>query len=112
MQPRTSHLVLTFLQQCPTLWRIYEYVTEAERKAILDEREQKSTLDIGAGGEGYIGPEYWCYNCGGWGHLGDVSSYYGSIFRFELTITINASGLRSVTVSSRPSSRTFRVQRA
>ncbi|KAI0089241.1 hypothetical protein BDY19DRAFT_132957 [Irpex rosettiformis] len=57
--------------ECPTLWRIYEYVTESERKAILDEREKKSTLEIGDGGEGYIGPEEWCYNCGGCGHLGD-----------------------------------------
>ncbi|KAI0796270.1 hypothetical protein BC629DRAFT_1286346, partial [Irpex lacteus] len=57
--------------QCPTLWRIYEYVTEPERKAILEERERKSGLDVGEGGEGYIGPEDWCYNCGGCGHLGD-----------------------------------------
>lgn len=85
-------------------------MTEAERKAILDEREKKRALDIGAGGEGYIGPESWCYNCGGWGHLGDVSSYYGSPFRFELMMIIYVSGLRSATVSSRPSGRTFRVQ--
>ncbi|KAI0686503.1 hypothetical protein BC835DRAFT_1309489 [Cytidiella melzeri] len=61
------------MSQCPTLWRIYEYVSDAERKIVLEEREQKSSLEVGAGGEGYIGPEDWCYNCGSCGHLGDVS---------------------------------------
>ncbi|KAI0340864.1 hypothetical protein BDW22DRAFT_1311185, partial [Trametopsis cervina] len=58
-------------RECPTLWRIYEYVSDAERKATLEEREGKASLEIGEGGEGYIGPEDWCYNCGGCGHLGD-----------------------------------------
>ncbi|GJE87490.1 hypothetical protein PsYK624_035730 [Phanerochaete sordida] len=57
--------------ECPTLWRMYTYVEESERLEILAEREQKRELDIGEGGEGYIGPEDWCYNCGDCGHLGD-----------------------------------------
>lgn len=60
--------------ECPTLWRLYEYVDDAERLRILSAREEKRDLEIGEGGEGYIAPEDWCYNCGGCGHLGDVSS--------------------------------------
>ena len=51
---------------------MYEYVEEVERQTIIDLREQKRDLALGEGGEGYIAPEDWCYNCGGCGHLGDV----------------------------------------
>ncbi len=51
---------------------MYEYVEDAERQSILVAREQKRDLAMGEGGEGYIAPEDWCYNCGGCGHLGDV----------------------------------------
>ncbi len=61
-------------QECPTLWRIYEYVADEERHEILREREAKRTLPLGGGGEGYIATDEWCYNCGGSGHLGDVRS--------------------------------------
>ncbi|KAF7789446.1 hypothetical protein EIP86_000391 [Pleurotus ostreatoroseus] len=57
--------------ECPTLWRMYEYVEETERQTLIDLREQKRDLALGEGGEGYIAPEDWCYNCGGCGHLGD-----------------------------------------
>ncbi|OSD04455.1 hypothetical protein PYCCODRAFT_1487261 [Trametes coccinea BRFM310] len=57
--------------ECPTLWRIYEYVDDDERQEILREREAKRTLALGQGGEGYIATDEWCYNCGGCGHLGD-----------------------------------------
>ncbi|KAI0832815.1 hypothetical protein BC628DRAFT_1309582 [Trametes gibbosa] len=57
--------------ECPTLWRIYEYVADDERQEILHERESKRALPFGQGGEGYIATDEWCYNCGGSGHLGD-----------------------------------------
>ncbi|KAI0920785.1 hypothetical protein AcW1_005039 [Taiwanofungus camphoratus] len=57
--------------ECPTLWRIYEYVDDVERQDILRIREGKRTLALGQGGEGYIASDEWCYNCGGCGHLGD-----------------------------------------
>ncbi|KAI0320212.1 hypothetical protein OF83DRAFT_628622 [Amylostereum chailletii] len=56
---------------CPTLWRLYEYVTDAERKTILQARDEKQSLALGQGGEGYIARDEWCYNCGGPDHLGD-----------------------------------------
>ncbi|KAI0677645.1 hypothetical protein C8Q78DRAFT_102883 [Trametes maxima] len=57
--------------ECPTLWRIYEYVDDDERQEILRVRESKRALPLGQGGEGYIATDEWCYNCGGHGHLGD-----------------------------------------
>lgn len=69
-QSFTANLV----QECPTIWRLYEYVTDHEREAILRHRESKQSLALGRGGEGYIASDEWCYNCGNTGHLGDVSS--------------------------------------
>ncbi|KAI0065859.1 hypothetical protein BV25DRAFT_1798113 [Artomyces pyxidatus] len=57
--------------ECPTLWRLYNYVADAEREQILRLREEKQSLALGKGGEGYIARDEWCYNCGGDGHLGD-----------------------------------------
>ncbi|KAI9447747.1 hypothetical protein H4582DRAFT_1801919 [Lactarius indigo] len=57
--------------ECPTIWRLYEYVTDREREAILRHRESKQSLALGEGGEGYIAHDEWCYNCGNSGHLGD-----------------------------------------
>lgn len=54
------------------MWRMYEYVDDAERQTILTLREEKRDFLLGQGGEGYIAPEDWCYNCGECGHLGDV----------------------------------------
>lgn len=51
---------------------MYEYVSDDERLRILQEREAKQHLQIGQGGEGYVGIEEYCYNCGGMGHWGDV----------------------------------------
>ncbi|KAL6307200.1 hypothetical protein BKA93DRAFT_728235 [Sparassis latifolia] len=57
--------------ECPTLWRMYEYVGDSERQTILVARDAKKTLALGQGGEGYIASDEWCYNCGACGHLGD-----------------------------------------
>ncbi|EPQ59218.1 hypothetical protein GLOTRDRAFT_136148 [Gloeophyllum trabeum ATCC 11539] len=57
--------------ECPTLWRLYHYVSDADRETILRVREEKSVLGVGNGGEGYIATDEWCYNCGESGHLGD-----------------------------------------
>ncbi|KAJ8482247.1 hypothetical protein ONZ45_g15023 [Pleurotus djamor] len=56
---------------CPTLWRQYSYVSDEGRQEILQVRESKYDLEIGEGGEGYIGTDIWCYNCGDDGHWGD-----------------------------------------
>lgn len=60
-------------QECPTLWRIYEYLTEDGKNDILSTRNNKQNLKLGQGGEGYIADDEWCYNCGSRGHWGDVS---------------------------------------
>jgi len=60
-------------QECPTLWRIYQYVTDEERNLIKKSREEKKQFSTGRGGEGFIGTDEWCYNCANTGHLGDVS---------------------------------------
>ncbi|KAF4574638.1 hypothetical protein EYR36_005986 [Pleurotus pulmonarius] len=56
---------------CPTLWRMYDYVSEETREQIMQFRESCRDLDIGEGGEGYIVNDLWCYNCGETGHWGD-----------------------------------------
>ncbi|KAF8514862.1 hypothetical protein BU17DRAFT_52268, partial [Hysterangium stoloniferum] len=56
---------------CSTLWRIYTYLTDTEREAVLADRESKRMLGFDNGGEGYIARDHWCYNCGNSGHLGD-----------------------------------------
>ena len=61
------------LQECPTLWRIYDYLSDKERDLALEDREAKKNLALGLGGEGYIGSVDWCFNCGDGDHLGDVS---------------------------------------
>ncbi|KAK7049536.1 hypothetical protein VNI00_005567 [Paramarasmius palmivorus] len=57
--------------ECPTVWRLYEYVTESDRNQTLKTRRSKKKLLLGQGGEGYIAEDLWCYNCGGSGHWGD-----------------------------------------
>ncbi|KAH7929488.1 hypothetical protein BV22DRAFT_1056977 [Leucogyrophana mollusca] len=59
------------MNECPTLWRIYHYVTDEERTLIIQTRDEKRKFAIGEGGEGYIASDEWCYNCGNSGHLGD-----------------------------------------
>lgn len=59
------------VKECPTLWRLYEYLDDADHERILELRRNKENLPLGEGGEGYIGEALWCYNCGGEGHLGD-----------------------------------------
>lgn len=65
-------LCIRFLQECPSLWRLYEYLTDDQRDATLRNRIEKSKFTLGQGGEGYIATDEWCYNCGGSGHWGDV----------------------------------------
>ena len=60
--------------ECPTHWRMYEYVSEAERTQLLEARARISELKLGEGGEAYIARDEWCYNCGEAGHLGDASA--------------------------------------
>jgi protein AIR1/2 len=58
------------------LWRMYDYHTDDERQITLRRRQEKSSLGLGNGGEGYIADDEWCYNCGNCGHWGDVSWSY------------------------------------
>lgn len=58
---------------------MYEYVDDNQRQEILLSREEKASLKFGEGGEGYIGPDDWCYNCGASGHLGDVRYHRSSL---------------------------------
>lgn len=92
---------------------MYDYVDDAERQTILTVREQKRDLAMGQGGEGYIAPEDWCYNCGGCGHLGDVrdlnsclspsSDRFGRTARRSLMSTIDrASRPRSANITLCP----------
>ena len=43
---------------------------------MLKDRASKKDLALGLGGEGYIGAEDWCFNCGDAEHLGDVGQAY------------------------------------
>ena len=52
---------------------MYNYMADKERDSTLKDRKRKKNLALGLGGEGYIGREDWCFNCGDAGHLGDVS---------------------------------------
>lgn len=60
------------LQECPTWWRLYEYVNKEDRNQLLVLRRTKQDMKLGEGGEGYIANDKWCYNCGSSGHWGDV----------------------------------------
>ncbi|KAF8195939.1 hypothetical protein K438DRAFT_1826769 [Mycena galopus ATCC 62051] len=57
--------------ECPSLWRVYVYVEDAEHERILQTRKERKGLHLGQGGEGYIARDSCCYNCGGSGHWGD-----------------------------------------
>ncbi|KAF7355279.1 Protein air1 [Mycena sanguinolenta] len=57
--------------ECPSLWRVYVYVEDAEHERILETRQARKGLELGQGGEGYIARDACCYNCGGSGHWGD-----------------------------------------
>ncbi|KAJ7095360.1 hypothetical protein B0H15DRAFT_829198 [Mycena belliarum] len=58
---------------------MYVYVEDTEQKRIVQARKDRKGLALGQGGEGYIADDEWCYNCGGAGHWGDVSSIYKSV---------------------------------
>ncbi|KAF9462622.1 hypothetical protein BDZ94DRAFT_1194232 [Collybia nuda] len=57
--------------ECPTLWRLYEYFTDQDKDRTICIREERKHLNLGQGGEGYIANDEWCYNCGNCGHWGD-----------------------------------------
>ncbi|KAF8974755.1 hypothetical protein BDZ97DRAFT_1775256 [Flammula alnicola] len=57
--------------ECPTMWRLYEYFSGEEQIHILAQRESKKYMKLGEGGEGYVADDEWCYNCGNCGHWGD-----------------------------------------
>ncbi|KAF8897508.1 hypothetical protein BD779DRAFT_382962 [Infundibulicybe gibba] len=57
--------------ECPTLWRLYEYLSDKDQENLLQIRRKKRDLCLGQGGEGFIAEDEWCYNCGICGHLGD-----------------------------------------
>lgn len=69
----TTALTIYDQQECPTLWRLYEYFTDQDKDHIVRIREERKHLTLGQGGEGYIASDEWCYNCGSCGHWGDVS---------------------------------------
>lgn len=72
----------TSIQECPTLWRLYEYLADEEQAHTLRTREEKRNRSLGEGGEGYIAVDEWCYNCGCCGHWGDVSPLFCLLFAF------------------------------
>ncbi|KAF4619285.1 hypothetical protein D9613_005100 [Agrocybe pediades] len=57
--------------ECPTLWRLYEYLTNEEQTRILTLRQARKDFQLGQGGEGYVANDIWCYYCGSYGHWGD-----------------------------------------
>ncbi|KAF8627200.1 hypothetical protein AX15_004517 [Amanita polypyramis BW_CC] len=57
--------------ECPSWWRLYGYLADEERSRLVELRKEKKGLELGSGGEGYIGGDPWCYNCGSIGHWGD-----------------------------------------
>jgi len=76
-------------QNCPTLWRIYLYLTPPSREEVLTERQRLKELGGFEGdvleadpetewGDGDGGWGGWCYNCSTEGHWGDVSSFFFS----------------------------------
>ncbi|GAB1519873.1 hypothetical protein RhiTH_002944 [Rhizoctonia solani] len=58
-------------QRCPEQFKTYVYLSEEERLQVLKQRESLKSIGFGEGGEGYIAPHIWCYNCGNGGHWGD-----------------------------------------
>lgn len=78
-------LLTSRLQECPTWWRIYEYLTEDERLDSLDARRRKRGLTLGQGGEGYVADDEWCYRCGNSGHWGDVSCAFLNVYFYNST---------------------------
>ena len=68
-------------QTCPTLWRVYVYRSEKSQQRELENREDSSSWEREAvGGDSH---DEWCYNCGGSGHFGDVSSHFTTSHRIE-----------------------------
>ncbi|KAF6762635.1 hypothetical protein DFP72DRAFT_876431 [Ephemerocybe angulata] len=57
--------------ECPTWWRMYLYLSDEGRAKVLRFREERHSLPLGEGGEGYVANDEWCYNCGDCGHWGD-----------------------------------------
>lgn len=62
--------------ECPSLWRVYEYLSDSGRKEVCANREAAANLAFFEGGAAYIAMDEWCYFCGLNGHLGDVCTSY------------------------------------
>ncbi|CDZ97077.1 E3 ubiquitin ligase interacting with arginine methyltransferase [Phaffia rhodozyma] len=109
---------------CPTLWRIYSYLTLDDRRQMLEERQH---LKREGGFEGDVleadpdgdedGSGDWCYNCARDGHFGDDCPQYRSsripIVDYSAFSSYNASNspfwtpsTSSTSNSSRPSKHT------
>ncbi|ODN79848.1 hypothetical protein L202_03742 [Cryptococcus amylolentus CBS 6039] len=54
---------------CPTIWRVYTYIRDDERKSVIKEKEKAEGWAKEAMGGGPY--EAWCYNCAREGHFGD-----------------------------------------
>ncbi|KAF9058234.1 hypothetical protein BJ165DRAFT_1426572 [Panaeolus papilionaceus] len=48
-----------FTQECSTLWRIYEYFSEAQQHATLERWLEKKGLLLGKGGEARFADDEW-----------------------------------------------------
>jgi protein AIR1/2 len=59
--------------ECPSLWRVYEYLSDRGRQEVCEVRAAAAKLSLLEGGAAYIAADEWCYFCGESGHLGDVS---------------------------------------
>ena len=60
------------LQSCPTIWRVYSYLSTEQREEALVKQAKKSRLDFTNGGEGFIAWDRMCFECGNSGHWGFV----------------------------------------
>lgn len=60
------------MQGCPTIWRIYSYRSQEDRRSVQDDKARAEGWTEEAIGGG--AREEWCYNCAKEGHLGDVRS--------------------------------------
>ena len=90
---------------------MYRYVEDDVRLETLRVREEKRVLALGEGGEGYIASDEWCYNCGGSGHLGDVSPYFThSPVISSCILTVHDPGLRRAAASGGLAQRALGVQ--
>ncbi|KAF8338982.1 uncharacterized protein EI90DRAFT_3039950, partial [Cantharellus anzutake] len=61
------HLTHVHLQACPTIWRVYSYISSRRREKVLLARTDSSRLNSDSG-EGFVGWDRMCFICGASGH--------------------------------------------